>query len=273
MGNVRHPMMILAVLAGVYVLVCLVAFVFQKRLVFFPDPTIVANPKQAGMSYRDVFIDTKDGLRLHGWFVPSVESDLVLLFFHGNAGNISHRLESIRIFHDLGLSVFIIDYRGFGRSDGSVGEAGTYEDARAAYRFLVEKENIVPENIVFFGRSLGGAVAVDLATEFLPRGLILESCFPSLADVGARAYPLLPVRQLIRIRYDSTDRISRVECPTLVIHSREDEIVPFELGKRLYDLAPGPKQLLEIRGGHNGGFVESGALYIDGLSGFLRSLE
>jgi fermentation-respiration switch protein FrsA (DUF1100 family) len=266
-------MMILAAVAGVYVLVCLLAFVFQKRLVFFHDRAIVADPSHAGMAFRDVFLDTEDGLRLHGWFVPSADSELVLLFFHGNAGNISHRLESIRIFHDLGLSVFIIDYRGYGRSDGAAGEKGASRDARAAYRFLVEKENIAPENIVFFGRSLGGAVAVDLATEFPPRGLILESCFPALADVGARAYPLLPVRRLLRIRFDSTERITRVDCPKLVIHSRQDEIVRFELGKHLFDLAGEPKQFLEIRGDHNGGFIESGALYIDGVNAFVKSLE
>ncbi len=269
----RHPMMILAILAGIYVLVCLLAFVFQKKMVFFPDRAMVADPTHAGMPYDDVFVDTSDGIRLHGWFVPSAESELVVLFFHGNAGNISHRLESIRIFHDLGLSVFIVDYRGYGRSDGSVGEKGVYADARAAYQFLVEKQNIAPRNILFFGRSLGAAVAVDLAAEFPPRGLILESCFPSLADVGARAYPLLPVRRLLRVRFDSTDSITRVECKKLFIHSRQDEIVAFELGQRVFDLALEPKRLLEIRGDHNGGFIESGALYTDGLGAFIKSLE
>ena len=139
MGNVRHPMMILAVLAGVYVLVCLVAFVFQKRLVFFPDPTIVANPKQAGMSYRDVFIDTKDRLRIHGWFIPSAESDLVLLFFHGNAGNISGRIDLVRILMETGMDVFIFDYRGYGKSEGRVSEEGTYMDAIGAFDYLVSE--------------------------------------------------------------------------------------------------------------------------------------
>jgi hypothetical protein len=177
------------------------------------------------------------------------------------------------MFHDLGLSVFIIDYRGYGRSGGSVDEAGTYMDARAARRYLVENRNVAPQSIVYFGRSLGGAVAVELATEHAPKALILESCFPSLADVGARAYPLLPVRRLLTIRYDSTQRISRVTCPTLVIHSRDDEIVPFELGRRLFDLAVGPKTMLEIRGDHNAGFIESGSTYTEGLSDFFTSLD
>lgn len=269
----RHPMIILAVLAGVYVLVCLLAFVFQKKMVFFPDRAMIADPSQAGLAYSDVFLDTADGIRLHGWFVPSAETGLVVLFFHGNAGNISHRIESIRLFHELGLSVFIVDYRGYGRSGGSAGEKGMYADARAAYRFLVERQNVAPGDILFFGRSLGAAVAADLAAEFSPRGLILESCFPRLADVGARAYPLLPVRRLLRVRYDLSDPISRVDCPKLIIHSRQDEIVPFELGQRVYDLAREPKQLLEIRGDHNGGFMESGPLYIDGLNAFIKSLE
>jgi fermentation-respiration switch protein FrsA (DUF1100 family) len=265
--------MILAILAGVYVLVCLFAFVFQKKLVFFPDRAIAADPERAGMPFEDVFFNAGDGVRLHGWFVPSAETDMVVLFFHGNAGNISHRLESIRIFHDLGLSVFIIDYRGYGRSGGSVDEAGTYADARAARSYLVEDRNVAPENIVYFGRSLGGAVAVELAAEHEPRGMILESCFPSLADVGARAYPLLPVRRLLTIRYDSTGRIPGIACPKLVIHSRDDEIVPFELGRRLYELAGEPKTLLDIRGDHNAGFIESGSMYVDGLSGFFESLD
>jgi fermentation-respiration switch protein FrsA (DUF1100 family) len=269
----RHPMMILATIAGVYVLACLLAFAFQKQMVFFPDRAMFGTPAQAGMTYRDVFFDAEDGVKLHGWFVPAPEGKHVVLFFHGNAGNISHRLESIRVFHDLGLSVFIIDYRGYGRSGGSISETGTYLDSRAAYRHLTDKEGIGAENILFFGRSLGGSVAIELSMDHTPRALLVESCFPSLADVGARAYPFLPVRLLLRIRYNSAGRIAALRCPKLVIHSRGDEIVPFDLGQRLFGLAAEPKEFLEIQGDHNAGFIDSGRMYADGLARFIETLD
>ena len=265
--------MILATIAGVYVLVCLLAFVFQRNMVFFPDRAMFGTPAHAGMTYRDVFFNTEDGVKLHGWFVAAPGAKRVVLFFHGNAGNISHRLESIRVFHDLGLSVFIFDYRGYGRSGGRISEPGTYTDSRAAYRHLIDEEGIGPENVLFFGRSLGGSVAIELSMDHTPGALLVESCFPSLADVGARAYRLLPVRLLLRIRYDSTARIATLTCPKLIIHSRGDEIVPFDLGQRLFELAAEPKEFLEIRGDHNAGFVDSGRLYAGGLGRFIESLD
>jgi fermentation-respiration switch protein FrsA (DUF1100 family) len=269
----RHPLVILAVVVGLYAAVCVLAFVFQRRLVFFPSRDLFATPGQAGMAYRDVTFRADDDVELHGWFVPASGAKRILLFCHGNAGNISDRLESIRVFHDLGLSVFIFDYRGYGRSGGQVSEAGTYRDARAAYRYLLDTEGARAEDILFFGRSLGGSVAIELATEFRPAALIVESCFPTIADVGARAYPFLPVRPLMRVRYDSTERIRRVDCPKLFIHSRDDEIVPFDLGRRLHDMAASPKEFLEIRGDHNAGFVVSGGLYRGGLERFLHALD
>lgn len=269
----RHPMMILTTIVGAYVLVCLLAFVLQKNMVFFPDRAAFGTPTHAGMTFRDVFFVTSDGVRLHGWFVSAPGSKRVVLFFHGNAGNVSHRVESIRVFHDLGLSVFIFDYRGYGRSEGRVSETGTYADSRAAYRYLIDEEGVSPENVLFFGRSLGGSVAIELALDHVPRALIVESCFPALADVGERAYRFLPVRLMLRIRYDSADRIARLTCPKLVIHSRDDEIVPFDLGRRLFELAAEPKEFLEIRGDHNAGFLDSGRVYTEGLERFVESLD
>jgi len=269
----RYPMTILLALLGTYVFVCLALFVLQSRLVFYPDRQLVATPRHAFLDFEDVFFETEDGLRLHGWFVPSDEPGDVLLFFHGNAGNISHRLESIRIFHDMGLSVFIIDYRGYGRSEGRISERGSYKDARAALRYLTEKRGISTENILYFGRSLGGAVAIELARHRLPKAVIVESCFSSITDVGARIYPWLPVRLLSRIRYNSIPRVAELDCPKLFIHSRDDEILPFQLAERLYNAAAEPKQLLEIQGDHNSGFLASGTTYIDGLIEFLGGLE
>ena len=269
----RHVMMMLALAAGTYLGVCLLAFAFQSHLVFYPERRITATPASAGMTYRDVFFETEDGVKLHGWFVPAAGTPWVLLYCHGNAGNVSDRVESVRLFHDLGISVFIFDYRGYGRSGGEPSEAGTYADARAAYRDLVGKEGVAPENIVFFGRSLGGPVAIELATEFAPTALIVESSFPALADAAVHAYPFLPVRPLLRIRYDSTDRIASIACPKLFVHSRGDEIVPFEAGMRLFEMAAPPKQFLEIHGDHNRGFLETGAAYTQGIARFLESLN
>ena len=266
-------MTILLALLGAYLLACVLVFVFQPRLVFFPDREIVASPKHIGLDFEDVFFKTEDGVRLHGWFVPAEGAGDVLLFFHGNAGNLSHRLDSIRIFHDLGLSVFIIDYRGYGRSGGRIDEKGTYRDARGAFRYLTEERQIEPSNIIYFGRSLGAAVAIELAMEHKPKAVIAESCFTSLPDVGRRVYPWLPVRILARIHYDSVPRVAEITCPKLFIHSRDDEMLPIRLAERLYDAAVDPKAFLTIQGDHNSGFLASGATYIDGLIDFLGSLE
>jgi len=257
---------------AIYALVCLLVFLFQARLVYFPDRALVATPAHIGLEYEEVLFPTEDGLTLHGWFVPARSPRGVLLFCHGNAGHISHRLDSIRIFVELGLSVFIFDYRGYGKSEGSPGERGTYRDATAAYRYLTVTTGVLSEEILFFGRSLGGAVAVELATRSAPRALLLESVFTSAPDLGARVYPWLPVRWLARISYDSKGRIGRLRTPLLSIHSRDDEIVPISHGRRLYDLAADPKRFLELRGGHNEGFLVSEPQYREGLAAFLESL-
>ena len=269
----RQPMTIVLALLGAYLLACVLVFVFQARLIFFPDRRLVASPKHIGLDYESVFFEAEDSVRLHGWFVPAEDAADVLLFFHGNAGNISHRLDSIRIFHDLGLSVFIIDYRGYGASEGRVGEKGTYRDARAAYRYLTEERRVDPSNIIYFGRSLGAAVAIELATGHEPKALIAESCFTSIPDVGRRVYPWLPVRVLARVHYDSVRRVAEVSCPKLFVHSHEDELLPIALAERLFDAAAEPKSFLRIRGDHNSGFLISGVAYIDGLIAFLDSLD
>ncbi len=263
----------LAILALLYLLVCLLAFLFQGKLVYFPERNLAVTPEEVGLSYQDVEFQTRDGVRLHGWLVPAPREMAVLLFCHGNAGNISGRLESVRLFHALGLTVFIFDYRGYGRSAGHPNEAGTYADTHAAWEYLTEHERVAPGRIVLFGRSLGGAVAIELATHVRPRGLIVEATFSSAVELGARAYPWLPVRQLGRIRYDSLARIGAIRCPKLFIHSLNDEVVPYTLGLKLFQRACEPKNFLKIRGNHNDGFLTSGRAYTDGLQSFLASLE
>jgi fermentation-respiration switch protein FrsA (DUF1100 family) len=260
--------------AGIYVIVGLLLFIFQSSLLYFPNTPsrkIVATPKSIGLGYEPVTIETDDGFSLDGWFIPAKDARGVLLFFHGNAGNMSHRLESLKIFNGLRLSTLIFDYRGYGRSDGKPSEQGTYRDAVAAWRYLTEQRQIAKENIVFFGRSLGGAVAAHLAGRHCPGALILESVFTSVPDLASHLYPIFPVRWLSRFRYDAKSALKSVACPVLVIHSPHDEIVPFRHGRALFDAANAPKQFLELRGGHNDGFLLSGQKYLDGIDGFLNT--
>jgi len=269
----RQPLNIVALVLAAYVLVCVLAYVFQARLVFFPDRAMVATPADIGLGFEEVFLPATDGPRLHAWFVPAPEARYTVLFCHGNAGNISHRLDSIRIFHDLGLAVLIFDYRGYGRSEGHPSESGTYADAAGAYRYLVDERGVAPGDIILFGRSLGSAVAVELASRVEARALIAESAFTRLPDVGQRAYPVLPVKWLSTIRYDSLSRIGRVEVPKLFVHSTADDIIPYDLGRRLYEAASEPKQFVDISGDHNSGFIVSGGHYTDALRAFLDSLD
>ncbi len=257
------------ILLSVWVLLCLLLYLFQPRFVYFPYAALEATPRDVSLRYEDVFITTDDHVRVHGWFLPHESPRATLLFFHGNGGNISHRLDSLLIFHGLGLSVLIIDYRGYGRSEGRPSEAGTYSDALAAWRYLVRDRNTAGEDIVLFGRSLGSAVAVWLASRHTPRALILESGFTSTADMGRHYYPFLPVKWLTRIKYDSLTRIGSVRCPILFVHSPGDDIVPYALGRKLYAAANEPKSFLEITGGHNEGFLVSGKAYVEGLDNFL----
>jgi pimeloyl-ACP methyl ester carboxylesterase len=258
---------------AIYALLCLALYVFQARLIYFPMKALAASPAAIGLGYQDVNLEAPDGSNLHGWFVPGRDGARTLLFLHGNAGNISHRLDSLRLFSSLGLNIFIIDYRGFGRSGGSPGEQETYEDARVAWRHLTGTRGIDPSQVVVFGRSLGGGVATWLASEETPGGLILESSFGSVPELAAKFYPLFPVRWLARVRYDNRARLPKVRCPVLIAHSRDDEIVPFTQGRALFELAPEPKYFLEMRGSHNVGFLTTGRDYVAGLAAFLAVLD
>lgn len=265
----RYMTILLVILVG-YLILSLSAFVFQSHLVYFPDRSLVADPGTIGLAFEEAVFESDDGISLHGWWIPADEPRAILLFFHGNAGNISHRLESIALFHDLGLSTFIFDYRGYGRSGGGPTEEGLYRDARAAWAYLTEIRGFDPESIVLFGRSLGAAAAIELATKVGAGALVIESAFTSIPEIGAKAYWWLPVKLLARIRFDSRRRVADLRCPLLVVHSPDDEIIPFEMGRRLFDAAPEPKSFLEIRGSHNDGFLTSGEAYVLGLNAFLE---
>jgi len=244
-------------------------FVSQSRYIYYPECLLSASPSSIGLHFENVSFETTDRVKLSGWFIPSEGTRGVILFCHGNAGNISHRLESIQIFHRLGLDVLIFDYQGYGQSEGTPTEHGTYRDAEAAWRYLIEERRVDPNEIVVFGRSLGGAVASWLAQSQTPGALILESAFTSLPDIAATVYPYIPVRLLLRFKYNTAECLARINCPVLIVHSRHDEIMPFSHGRRLFEMAKEPKKFLEITGTHNEGFITSGRPYEKGLNTFI----
>lgn len=251
-------------------------FLFQDQLAYYPQlgREIHATPREHGMDYEALTLVTGDGERLDAWFVPAPEARGVVLFLHGNAGNMSHRMDSIALFHRLGHGVLIFDYRGYGRSSGKPSEAGLARDADAAWAYLTARRGIAPRRIILFGESLGGAVAAELAARQAPTArpgaLVLASVFTSVPDLAADLYPWLPARWLARMNYDTAAALARIQAPVLVAHSPDDEIVPFRHGRRLYELAPGPKVFLPLAGGHNDGFIFMRPDWVEALAGFLR---
>jgi fermentation-respiration switch protein FrsA (DUF1100 family) len=268
---VRKTVIVIGVVLLItYAVIVTLMYLMQQRMVYFPDREICETPENIGLQYKDMAFTARDGVSISGWYVPAEKERGVILFCHGNAGNISHRLESIKIFNELGMSVLIFDYRGYGKSEGSPSETGTYLDAAAAWDYLADVKKKSPGSVIIFGRSLGGAVAAELALRKNPAGLIIESSFRSLPDLGKKFYPWLPVRLLARFKYATMDKVASIGCPKLIVHSPEDEIVPFAHGRAIYEQAAPPKEFLEIRGGHNEGFLVSGKLYTEGLEKFLR---
>jgi uncharacterized protein len=260
---------VLLTLIGAYVASAAVLYLFQARFLYFPERDMVSTPHDARLPFEAIYFKTTDNVELYGWYVPKPNARGVVLFCHGNAGNISHRLEYIQLFDKLGFSTFLFDYRGYGKSEGKPSELGTYFDALGAWTYLVDKRFVSPEEIVVYGESLGGAVGAWLAKERRPAALILASSFTSLPDVAASLYPLFPVRWLARFQYDTRRFLCDVTCPVLVIHSPEDEIIPYAHGCALFEGAKDPRKFLEIQGDHNSGFLNSGDVYLKGIDSFL----
>lgn len=263
---------VLFILITSWILIALLIYFFQPKLIYYPHNEVSATPELISLDYEDITLTTNDGVEINAWWIPNQNARGTLLFLHGNAGNISHRLDSINIFHQLDLSVLIIDYRGYGNSNGKPSEQGTYNDAETAWNYLTNEKNIKPDEIIIFGRSLGAAVATWLVEKHSAAGLILESSFTSIADIGKYYYPYLPTSLLARIKYPSVTRMTNITSPTLVIHSPNDEIIPYEHGKQLFEAANNPKVFLNINGGHNEGFMVSGKQYTDGLNRFISDI-
>ncbi len=271
----RTALGLIGTIALVYLAIVALVFVFQGRLLYLPGVggrLPAATPAAVGLEFEDLMLPTADGEAIHGWFVPSEGARLTLVYFHGNAGNIGHRLDSIRLWHAAGISVLIFDYRGYGRSQGRPSEAATYRDAQAVWEYLTETRGLAPDRIVLYGRSLGGAVATWLAARETPAGLIIDSGFTSVPDLASEIYPWLPVRWLSRFDYDAEDLIARVRCPVLIIHGRHDEISPFRHGQALYAAAPEPKRFIETAARHNDRLLLADPRYRPEVAAFLNSL-
>jgi fermentation-respiration switch protein FrsA (DUF1100 family) len=269
----RDVLSLLLTVGAAYLALLLLVYVFQSRLLYLPNiggRGLAATPADIGLAFEEVRFTARDEVVLHGWFVPARDGAPVLLFCHGNGGNISHRLDSIRLFHDLGLNVFIFDYRGYGLSEGRPYEEGTYRDAEAAWNHLVARRGVNAQDIVVYGQSLGAAIAAQLARGRSAAALILEAPFVSIPEVASRHYWYLPVRWLSRFKYPTAAFVRDVHVPMLIIHSPQDEISPFEQGRAVFEQANEPKVFLEISGDHNAGFLLSGARYTEGLRMFLR---
>jgi fermentation-respiration switch protein FrsA (DUF1100 family) len=250
--------------------------IIDRQLIYFPDKELTASPTDVGLEYDDVFFTASDGTRLHGWYVPG-DGPATLVWFHGNAGNISGRLENLsRLSRHLGVKVFIFDYRGYGRSEGKPSEGGLYLDAEAAIEYLMENRGVVPEtDLVLFGRSLGVAVAVEMATRHRTRAVVLESGFTSVRAMVSGSYPFLPSGLLIKLveaRFDSLAKMSTVRAPVMVLHGDRDPTVPFEHGRELFEAANDPKRFYPIRGAaHNDTYQVGGEPYFEALREFVLS--
>lgn len=244
----------------------------ERAFIYYPVRELTGTPASFGLAYRDVWFQADDGVRLHGWLIPGARPT-TLLWSHGNAGNIGHRLDKIREIHQrLGIGVFIFDYRGYGQSEGSPTEAGLYRDARAAREALVRDGGVPSERIVYFGRSLGAAVALELALAHPPPALILESPFLSIQAMANRTLP--GSGYLFKSRFDSLARIGRLRAPLLILHGDADEVVPYEHGRRLWEATSEPKAFYTIaRARHNDTYLVGGREYWEAWRQFLHALE
>lgn len=256
---------------------CLIALLSSSLLfcasrpyfMYYPENKLNATPADIGLRFEPVRLKTKDTVTIAGWWIPSDNERGVLLFSHGNSGNISDCLESIKIFNRLKLSIFIYDYRGYGESEGKPSELGTYLDAEAVWLYLTGERNIAGEKIIIFGRSLGGSISAWLADAHTPGMLIVESSFTSLVDVANDRHSWFPGRLAFGDSYDTASHLKKINCPVLIIHSKDDEISPYTQGEKLFKAANEPREFLEISGSHNEGFMESLVKYESGINTFI----
>jgi len=259
-----------AVIVGLFILCAGYLYFFQEKVVFVPSREIVMTPDEVGLVWEDVYLEVAPGVKINVWYISAPDSTRkTVLFCPGNAGNVSRRVFTAQFLTGLGVNVLLVDYRGYGRSQGSPSEKNAYADVQAAYNWLVNEKNLPPEEIYLFGRSLGGAIAIEVARRAPVAGLIVESSFTSAAEVGRRMFPFMPVKMLSRYRFDNAAKIGRLTCPVLITHSPKDDLIPFEMGQHLYELAPEPKAFIELSGAHNERLYYESDIYVNGLRKFL----
>ena len=244
----------------------------EQKSLYFPFRDIEVTPGDMGLAYEEIFLETRDSVRISGWYVPSPVARATVLFCHGNGGNISHRLEKIKILHDMNVNILIFDYRGYGTSEGRPSEKGLYRDGEAAYAWLVNEKNVPPREIIGYGESLGAAVVIDLAAKHELGGLIIEGGFTSVRDMARHYLPFIP-RFFVSDSFNSAEKIAALTVPKLHFHSPGDEVVPFKIGKKLYERAAEPKELAELRGGHNDAFLASETVFRARLDSFLSTVN
>lgn len=256
-------------LGGGYLGLCGLAYGYQDRLIYFPDDYFPQDPAAAALEFEDFEIATGESSTVTGWIVKSDPQAPWVLLFHGNAGNISSRVDYLKLFHDLGYNSLVFDYRGYGRSKGKPSEDGLVADGLAVVKYLEEQHQVSKHYLVYFGESLGGGVASSVAVKEPPQALILKSTFTSLVDMSSDVYPFLPANLLLRSRFPTKERIATFLFPKLIIHGRSDTVVPFDHGQRLFQLATEPKRFLEIYGGHNTGPLELGPDFRNAIKEFI----
>lgn len=256
---------LLLVLVAIYGLLLFLAGIGQKFIIYYPDREVQATPAELGLPYQEERLSTSDGETLQAWFIPGDQDQPVILLCHGNGSNISSpsHLKFLELIHSLGFSAIIFDYRGFGQSSGSVDEEGTYLDGEAVWQHLVQSRGYTGQDIVIWGKSLGGGIASYLASQHQNcRALVLESTFTSVPDLARRMFPFLPVGWIIKHNYPVKKHVSKVDSPVLVMHSRQDETIPYRLGRQVFEAAGEPKRFITLHGGHVWGFLASRETYI-----------
>lgn len=246
----------------------------MKSFIYFPEKEIVQTPVNVGLAFEDLSLRTSDGITINGWFIPYPGAKTTLLWLHGNGGNMSYPLGRLRqLHHTLKANILTIDYREYGRSEGTISEEGSYRDAEAAYDYLLTRSDVDPARIIPFGVSLGAAVATELSLQRKVQALILEAPFTSIREMARVVVPWLPVGPMISTRYDNLSKIGRLEVPLLILHGDQDEVVPFSQGRQVFEAARGPKTFVTIPGaGHNNTALVGGQLYLQAISNFVERL-
>jgi len=261
------------VLITVYIIICFLLYLFQDKMVYVPCNEIFKTPLDEGMEYEDLDIFAADGGCINGWYIPNDKRQEVVLFCHGNGGSMSHRVETVKLIYDLGFSVLIFDYRGYGISEGTPTEKGTYLDAEAALKYLLEDKGVPEDRIISWGRSLGGPVAAYLAKDRKFYASILESTFTSIHDLAKSRFKIFPSRVISKYSYSTIDYVKEIDSPILIVHSPDDEVIPYWMGEKIFSGSNEPNQFLKLNGDHNNTYFDSLEKYKEGLVLFFQKLK